>query len=670
MRARSRPVPDGRERAAALSRHTLVRSGPPRIDRQASAEGSAAATAGASAAGASARTWTVALTLVALWYTVAQFLSLEFLQAAPQPGAWPRDLAAHLLIGALMFAAARGLWRYALAMVFVFSAFTLANGLKIAILGAPIMPDDFTAATNLFLLLDGWQLAGAVALVALPLVLLAWMFDWRSGRAWLVTAGAAAGVALAAAAPAKPTEWLDRSFGDWVWNQRGNYEARGLPIHLVQESLRRATRTASPPGVLEVRGALETLRADPRAGFRNTSGDLPSGRNVHMIVLESFWDPGLLVGAGLSEDPLDPEFRQLWAATRYSHALSPVFGGYTANAEFEALCGFPITQDAVFFEGHLRRDVPCLPRHLEGAGYLSFASHPNVAPFWNRVHAYRRVGFSTYWSAKDFDLDDLNGEFLSDASLFRQVLDRLAPALAGPAPLFNYVLTFFGHLDYPLNERRPPVVVAANGDAEVEAYANTVYYKSREVMAFVRELRERDPDAIIVLFGDHLPSLGLNFSAYVDSGLLRSDRADFEDEMFRTLVATPLLVLDGRRGPLALGDLPIYELPALILDLLGDSRDSILRLAVRGPLEARIRPLPGIRFLVHDGTTQVCRAAEDDDACVRSAGWLEAIDVLERDLFGGDQRALDPIMPWPRRHHTVVADEEFVSDEAGEILPN
>jgi len=62
-----------------------------------------------------------------------------------------------------------------------------------------------------------------------------------------------------------------------------------------------------------------------------------------------------LVSAGLSEDPLDPRFRALWQAAGNPHILSPVYGGYTANAEFEALCGFPVIADAVFFESRLRR---------------------------------------------------------------------------------------------------------------------------------------------------------------------------------------------------------------------------------------------------------------------------------------------------------------------------
>ncbi len=319
----------------------------------------------------------------------------------------------------------------------------------------------------------------------------------------------------------------------------------------------------------------------------------------------------------------------------------PVFGGYTANSEFESLCGFPLERDEAFFEGRLRRTVPCLPGHLASAGYRSFASHPNAAAFWNRVNAYRRIGFDTYWSDRDFALDDMNGGFLSDASLYRQVLDRLAGVIDGPTPVFNYVLTYFGHYPYPLNERHPPVISASEGHETIAAYANTVYYKSRELMAFVRELRRLDPDGLVAIFGDHLPPLGNQFDGFEESGLLASDRARFADEMFRTLVSTPLVVIDGRRGAIRVGDIPLYRLPALLLQLLGDDRPSIMALTAADPDAPSIRPLPGMHFLASGDGVTICRDGEaQPSACEASASWLAAVRVLRRDLFSGRQYAL------------------------------
>ena len=619
-----------------------------------------------------AQAWAVALGLVAVWYLLAQAFSAWMLGVAPGREAWLRDLVAHLIVGGVLFLMARSVGRFALAMVVVFSAFTLGNAIKLAVLGGPVMPDDVFAAKNLFLLLEGWQLWGSVAMLALPLAGLLWMFAWRQPRAWAALGGVVLAVSALVAHPGPASAWLDARFGDWVWNQRGNYEMRGLPIHLVQETARNLARRGQAPLATEVDDALSLLGAGQPSLFLKTGAMRPGrgGRNVHMIVLESFWDPMALKAAGLSADPLDPAFRKLWKAAGNARTLSPVFGGYTANAEFEALCGFPVKSDAVFFEGRLRRDVPCLPRHLGEAGYRSFASHPNAAPFWNRINAYRRVGFEHYWSDRDFVLDDMNGEFLSDASLFRQVLDRVGPELGGAQPVFNYVLTYFGHLDYPLNSARPAVIKTDSDNALVQAYANTVHYKSRELMGFVKELRKRDPDAIIVMFGDHLPSLGWNHGGYAESGLLAPNRSDFDDEMFRTMVATPLVVIDGKRGPLRTGDLPIYALPALILDLLGDERDTMLRFAARADDAVRVRPLPGVHFTLDGEALTVCRSGELQSACEPSSAWVEAIGVLKRDLFSGEQHALNAAERL-RGLQTVELEAEDVEASAAseEILP-
>ncbi|MBU1139240.1 MAG: hypothetical protein KKD01_04710 [Proteobacteria bacterium] len=68
-------------------------------------------------------------------------------------------------------------------------------------------------------------------------------------------------------------------------------------------------------------------------------------------------------------------------------------------------------------------------------------------------------------------------------------------------------------------------------------------------MEFLDDLRISDPDALIVAFGDHLPFLGGNFQGYVEAGTLTSARGKFTPEMFLTYVSTPLIVIDGKRGP-------------------------------------------------------------------------------------------------------------------------
>ncbi len=115
--------------------------------------------------------------------------------------------------------------------------------------------------------------------------------------------------------------------------------------------------------------------------------------------------------------------------------------------------------------------------------------------------------------------------------------------------------------------------------------------------------------------------------------------------MFRTLVATPLVVIDGERGVVNTGDLPLYQLPGLLLSLLGDHRPSILGLTwpdLAADLgTVRLRPLPGLHVLGLEDAVIACRGeGVPHPACAATAERLEALRILSRDLFAGEQHAL------------------------------
>jgi len=171
----------------------------------------------------------------------------------------------------------------------------------------------------------------------------------------------------------------------------------------------------------------------------------------------------------------------------------------------------------------------------------------------------------------------------------------------------------------------------------VSAYANTAYYKSKELMVFINEVRKRDPESIIVVFGDHLPFLGENFAGYVESGVLAANRSDFSPSMFKDYVSTPMLIIDGKRGPVKFGSLPLYQVPKLVLDLLNFDEPSIMDYTAPLPSQ-RVRPLPGLHFnILADGAVELCKEPPYSEACQLSSRWLEDISVVSNDLFMGRQ---------------------------------
>jgi phosphoglycerol transferase MdoB-like AlkP superfamily enzyme len=596
--------------------------------------------------------------LYALYYLISVFkfdVQIHF-------KAVPYDYLLQIIIAYLLFAFSKRLWIFLVIQSLVMGILYVGNAIKISFFGGPIMPDDIYALRSLLLILDGWRFfAAAVPLAAIASLLL-YNFSMRHWSSYLASLVVLLFSITLVYEPISIVKPLDQFFGNSVWDQRSNYLWHGATVYTIQESARRFADADLTPDQDRAQESAENLLA---AVPKKVGGHAFTPRNVHIVLLESFWDPNELKKARYQQNPLAPEFRKLWKKAGYSHAMAPVFGGYTANSEFEVLCGFPVVKDNVKFERRLLNDVPCLPHILGEKGYKTMASHPNVPVFWNRVNAYRRIGFQTYWSLQDFVKDDMNREFLSDVSLYRQVMEKIQPALDAHQPILDYIVTYFGHWNYPLSESRPNKITSPSPVGEVSGYANTVYYKSREMMDFINEMRKRDPDGIIVLFGDHLPFLGENFAGYVDSGVLAANRSDFTAEMFKFYVSTPMLIIDGKRGPIKFGSMPLYQVPKMILNLLNFNEPTIMDYTDSMP-DMRVRPLPGLHFnLTEDQKVDLCKEPPYSAGCRASASWLHDVLTVSNDLFMGRQFTRPRHLPREPAAPEPVTAEVIARQETG-----
>lgn len=568
---------------------------------------------------------------------------------------WLRDFLGNWTVALLFYLLIRSLKKTMLLAGIVITLFQLSNALKLVILGTPASPDDFLNIQNLFFLTEGWRRWLMYLTVALPFLLAIAFIPWRRSSTWLVIAGLTIS-SLTLAYNGEPTRiYLDTRFGNSVWNQPANYKSRGLALHLAQETIRTIAKTGKTPdkeaveqalqgsanhnsSPLKLESSLQTL-IDPASAYAQRRDH----RNVHVFVLESFFDPMSLGSDWVPEDPFPESFRQLWAEAGNSHAMSPVFGGYTANAEFEVLCGFPVTRNAVFFEGWLRKRVPCLPDLLSKNGYTTLASHPNVPGFWNRTHAYHLIGFDHYLSKEHFDLQESVGGLLLDGSLYDQIFERLDNDEFA-SPLYNYMLTYHGHLPYPGSEKYPDQIKAGKESVLLHGYLNQLWYKSRDLMKGIAHVRSNDPDALILIFGDHLPFLGSNYGVYTEAWQLPEQRDQFTGRQLEMLTSTPLIVIDGQRGPLPLGKVPLYRLPSILMSLLGMENEPTIFNMSLNPDEHWIRPLYGMHINTHGSKTHACTEVETQaDSCVKTSAWLKRTETLIRDIFTGNQHSFDQL---------------------------
>ena len=523
---------------------------------------------------------------------------------------------------------------------------TLAHAIKLVTLKAPVYASDFATLPLLVNVLSGrYLIAGAVGAAAL-LLLLAACLRLRARSLVPLTLTAAYGLTVVLTSPS----WIVPAVS-LLGAPPGTVRMGGLlDTDRRDEQLQRLQR----------QGAVLYLLSDWRAmrkeiGFVPSRGDVaavglgdwqppahPAGRNVHVVLLESIWDTSVLDGVSISGPQLDPRFVALWTQAGRPHALSPVLGAGTANAELEVLCGLPAPGNSIAFLG-LLRPTPCLPALFRSMGYLTMASHPNVSSSWARNHAYGLLGFRQFLAQEAFVLDDMDVAFLSDQSLFRQNLERLRARKR--TPVFNYVVSLSSHWGYARNkERRPDIVTVTPSNLKVlSAYANSSAYTTRAFMDWVGQVLAEDPDALIVAFGDHSPVLDADPDPYRNIAKPAGRYASPEAMRMVEMARVPLLVIDGRRGPVALpDDLPLYRLPQVIGAQLG--LPAHLLPQSRPDSDTIVRPIRGGRLLAQVGGLWLDCGLEDaparSAACLLAQKENQGNRVLRQDLLYGDAFAL------------------------------
>jgi phosphoglycerol transferase MdoB-like AlkP superfamily enzyme len=598
-----------------------------------------------------ARGWRWPVLLTIAFYLVS-FAVVWILTGAPLRG--PRialDLLVDILLACLIFSVSRRVWPFCVVLLLYFATAYVGSAVKVLVLGRPIMPEEVHNLSAVIMVLGplGW------IAIALPLALLVGCLLINLSLArWSGRVALASSVMfglLVSASPAPTMHTLDRVAGNWSWDQKLNFYRRGGTLHLLLESVRLLADHRPTPNAEEVASAIDRLRATAAAPTVPANG---RRRNVHVLLLESFWDPSPLIAAHFNITPMDPRFTALWAETGHTQALSPSFGGYTANVEFEVLCGFPVDHLAAKFESGIDRAAPCLPALLRAAGYRTIASHPNTASFWNRTIVYDHLGFETFWSVADMQGDWNINRQMPDKELFRQVSGKIA-ATRDDRPVFDYQVTIDAHWDYKQQPDRADVVESDSTFSHVTRYANALYYKSRDVMDVIEALRRDDPDALIVAFGDHLPHLGRGIAGYYESGLLPESFGEFSAADYDFSARTPLIVIDGINGPLNLGTLPMYRLPGIIARLLGETGSTIFDLAVP-PARVVPRPLPNVTIAyTGEAPPELCLSVDaPSPLCDAAQVWLRDVKVLERDLFEGHQHVLDLLGLDPKTGATLA----------------
>jgi phosphoglycerol transferase MdoB-like AlkP superfamily enzyme len=435
---------------------------------------------------------------------------------------------------------------------------------------------DIRNLPELFKVLHFEGTAALLFALALPAVLLLAFVDYRRyGRALTVAGLLMLGAAAVEFLPHAVVKGLVLVGVEQMdFSDAGCLDDNGRMTVIVY--FEAARRVAIAQTVAYRKRAVNDERIPATADFIRSNGNR---HNVYLVVLESWLDPTLFRGVTFSRDPRHPDFAAL-AGDNQGFSISPVFGGQTAQAEFEALCGVPALSQISFIEFNSFTGHPagCMPAILRQAGYATYATNAYMPNYFNTVKAYTGIGFDkiyfarelapnreTYLTAQNISEDE---DFLFDGDLFDQNLAFIARTLQQHPgqPILNYVLTIYGHEPHDIDTDRRPLVLSMNAphdDQQLLRAANQYWYRTQAIAAYVRGLIKLDPNSLIILVSDHVPPLDRGTSSYKDFRYL--DNIDDSIHMNRILVVENGKVVRHQT-------IHHYQVPSLIYNYLTEEK--------------------------------------------------------------------------------------------------
>ena len=291
--------------------------------------------------------------------------------------------------------------------------------------------------------------------------------------------------------------------------------------------------------------------------------------NIIFVQLESFFDPELVNYLEVSEDPI-PTFHKLMEEYSSGYFKVPSVGAGTANTEFESITGMSMHY---FGPGEypyksILKETTCesAPYVLKELGYATHAIHNNEANFYGRKSIFPNLGFDSFTSEEYMPREDEQNAlgWVKDGILTEEIIKCLD---ATEERDYVYTISVQGHGDYPTEPilENPEITVSGSPTEEQnykwEYYVNEIREMDNFIKDLVETLSEYPEDVVLVMYGDHLPTMDLKV----------------EDVENRYLFQTQYVIWDNFGLKEKDVNLSAYQIAAEVLDRVGIHEGTIFR---------------------------------------------------------------------------------------------
>lgn len=292
--------------------------------------------------------------------------------------------------------------------------------------------------------------------------------------------------------------------------------------------------------------------------------------NIIIVQLESFFDPTRVSWLSFNQDPL-PNWHGLSKGRSNGLYTVPTVGAGTVNTEFETLTGMSLRffgAGEYPYKGVLREEAcESLAFDLKALGYATTALHDNEANFYGRRVVYSYLGFDRFVSGEYMDTqDDVNyNGWMRDANLIPYVIGTMD---ATDSQDFVFAVSVQCHGSYPTESvyTEPAITVSGTSSdesaCEWEYFCNQLHEEDQFVADLITAVEECGEPTVILFYGDHLPTMGL-------------ENEDMNDGS--TTYETDYLIWDNLGLKERDGNLTSYQAAAQIMSYIGMHTGTLFR---------------------------------------------------------------------------------------------
>ncbi len=233
----------------------------------------------------------------------------------------------------------------------------------------------------------------------------------------------------------------------------------------------------------------------------------------HIIVIMDEAYSDLRVNGNFSTNTeVTPFISSLKENTVSGYALASVYGGNTANSEYEFLTGNSfayLAPDVVPYQQYIKSSAYSMVSYLRSTyNYKCIAMHPFNLSGWNRPVAYKYLGFEECYFLDDFPQEEYIREYVSDQEMFETLIKTYETNKDAPLFIFGVTMQNHGGYNYTGENYTQHICLTDYEDfLDVEQYLSLIYETDKAVEYLLSYFQNVGEDVIVVFFGDHQPKI-------------------------------------------------------------------------------------------------------------------------------------------------------------------